>query len=172
MNSKQLLLTVASSALFLPMFGSTSHATTLLASVPTHLRGSWYTTEKFGHTTEVTRTTLTKKHVITTTYEHGKRTFHQSASVVKPWRSTIKPHVIIKKGTHGWYGLSWTNANGVRNIKRGTYKLNGHKYTVLFNNDWNAAGGLSKKVEMKVGFKHPTKKPYFAKLPSKGMFAM
>ncbi|MDH5109572.1 hypothetical protein, partial [Lentilactobacillus kefiri] len=75
----------------------------------------------------------------------------------------------LKKGTHGWYGASWTGANGTMNMKRSTYRINGKKYAAFYNIDWNFFGKLPKRTKVNVGFHHLTQKAYSAHPLAKGM---
>jgi len=165
MKHRRIILTLASVALFLPLGGATAQASKIVSKIPSQLRGSWYIRESTG---TLNKYTLTRKSVISTSYEHGKKTFSQKAPVTTNPHWTTKPKILIRKGSHGWYGLSWLNANGLWSIKRGTYHLSGHTYKVLFNNETGMYPPV-KKIPMNVGFKHALKKAHTTKISTKGM---
>lgn len=165
MQHHKVLLSLASIALFMPLFGTNASASKLPSKVPSQLRGTWYTRESNG---VLDKYTITKKNITSSSLENGKKSFSQKSSITTSTRSTFKPRFIVRKGSHGWYGISWMNANGIWSVKRGTYKLSGHKYSVLFNNETGMTPPI-KKISMNVGFKHAQKKAHTTNISAKGM---
>jgi len=107
------------------------------------------------------------KSITTSIYVGGVKTASEKASVTTSTHHTTKPKVVVHKGSHGWYGLSWTNVHNVWSLKKGTYKVNGHKYSALFNEE--LGNHPAKKASMNIGFKHDMKKAHSIKLSTKGI---
>jgi len=157
---------LASVSLALVALPDVAQASKVITKVPTALRGTWYR-KNSGWTDKYV---FNKKSVKITTRLNGKVMDASNLKLTKKLKySTKAKTALLQKQKRGWYGMSVNNANGICEIKRLTYKLNGKKYKVLFMQDMGGTGISPKKLKVGVAFHKNLKRGYTKKVSTKGM---
>ncbi|ETY75156.1 hypothetical protein [Lactiplantibacillus fabifermentans] len=141
-------------------------------TMPASLRGTWYEGMS-GH--EYSQYKLQKNSSgFKDINRKNKVSNSYKAQVVKKLKGfSGKPkYAVIQKQKNGWYGISYNFANGISQMKRGTYKLKGRKYTVLYRVDLSAVDHqyIQKKIRVNVLFHKRINGVHTTLVSSKGMF--